>query len=111
MSHTPLGYRIENGKAVIDNKAAEQIKTSLSILSIGHPLATAAKKAGIKSFHASIGRMLRNARYLVMNITRQLLTRIRLRQPKRSVLSGLRNLAASVNQKKKLQWASPLPST
>lgn len=30
----------------------------------GDSLATAAKKAGIKAFHASIGRMLRNTRYL-----------------------------------------------
>ncbi len=30
----------------------------------GDSLATAAKKAGIKSFHAGIGRMLRNTRYL-----------------------------------------------
>jgi hypothetical protein len=64
MSHTPLGYRIENGKAVIDNKAAEQIKTLYQSYLSGNSLATAAKKAGIKSFHASIGRMLRNARYL-----------------------------------------------
>ena len=64
MSHTPLGYRIENGKAVIDNKAAEQIKTLYQSYLSGNSLATAAKKAGIKSFHAGIGRMLRNARYL-----------------------------------------------
>lgn len=26
MGHTPFGYRIEDGKAVVDDKAAEQVK-------------------------------------------------------------------------------------
>jgi len=64
MSHTPFGYRIENGKAVIDKEAAEQIKTLFHSYLSGDSLATAAKKAGIKAFHAGIGRMLRNTRYL-----------------------------------------------
>jgi hypothetical protein len=64
MSHTPLGYRIENGKAVINEQAAEQIKTLYHSYLSGDSLATAAKKSGIKAFHASIGRMLRNTRYL-----------------------------------------------
>jgi hypothetical protein len=64
MSHTPFGYRIENGKAVIDKESAEQIKTLFHSYLSGDSLATAAKKAGIKAFHAGIGRMLRNTRYL-----------------------------------------------
>jgi len=27
MCHTPYGYRIENGKAIIDEEASEQVKT------------------------------------------------------------------------------------
>ena len=64
MSHTPFGYRIENGKAAIDIEAAEQIKTLFDSYLSGDSLATAAKKAGITAFHAGIGRMLRNTRYL-----------------------------------------------
>ena len=64
MSHTPIGYGIKNGKAVIDIEAAEQIKTLFESYLSGDSLATAAKKAGIKAFHAGIGRMLRNTRYL-----------------------------------------------
>jgi hypothetical protein len=64
MSHTPFGYRIENGKAVIDKDAAEQIKELFQSYLSGDSLATAAKKAGIKAFHSGIGRMLRNTRYL-----------------------------------------------
>lgn len=64
MSHTPFGYQIENGKAVIDIEAAEQIKTLFHSYLSGDSLATAAKKASIKSFHAGIGRILRNTCYL-----------------------------------------------
>jgi hypothetical protein len=64
MSHTPFGYRIENGKAVIDSEAAEKVKTLFQFYLSGDSLATAGKKAEIKSYHAGIGRMLRNACYL-----------------------------------------------
>ncbi|MDD4496082.1 MAG: hypothetical protein PHV32_17360 [Eubacteriales bacterium] len=64
MGHTPYGYRIENGKAIIDEQAAEQIKTLFESYLTGDSLATAAKKAAIKSFHAGVGRMLQNKRYL-----------------------------------------------
>ena len=64
MSHTPFGYRIKNGKAVINIEAVEQIKTLFESYLSGDSLATAAKKAGIKAFHAGIGRMLRNTRYI-----------------------------------------------
>ena len=64
MSHTPFGYRIENGKAVIDKEAAEQIKTLFQSYLSGDSLAMAAKKAGIKGYHSGIGRILRNPRHL-----------------------------------------------
>jgi hypothetical protein len=64
MSYTPFGYRIENGKAVIDIEAAEQIKALFHSYLSGDSLATAAKKAGINTYHSGIGRILRNTRYL-----------------------------------------------
>ena len=64
MSHTPYGYRIINGKAVVDKQAAKQIKTLFQSYLSGDSLATAAKKADIKAFHAGISRMLQNKRYL-----------------------------------------------
>ena len=64
MGHTPYGYRIENGKAIIDEQAAEQINTLFQSYLTGDSLATAAKKAAIKSFHAGVGRILQNKRYL-----------------------------------------------
>ena len=64
MGHTPFGYRIENGKAVIDKVAAEQIRILFQSYLSGDSLDTAAKKSSIDSFHAGIGKMLRNAHYL-----------------------------------------------
>lgn len=60
----PFGYRIENGKAVIDEEAAEKIKVLFQSYLSGNSLETAAKKAGIKVSHSGIGRILRNAKYL-----------------------------------------------
>lgn len=64
MGNTPFGYQIENGKAVIDDTAAEQIRTLFGAYLSGGSLDTAAKKAGIEASHASTGRILRNQRYL-----------------------------------------------
>jgi hypothetical protein len=64
MSHTPYGYRIENGNAVLDIVAAEKIKAIFLAYLSGDSLATAAQKAGILTSHAVIGKMLRNQHYL-----------------------------------------------
>lgn len=64
MGHTPYGYRIINGKAIIDENKAERIKTLFQSYLAGDSLATAAKKAEIAAYHAGIGRMLRNKHYL-----------------------------------------------
>lgn len=64
MGHTPYGYRIENGKAVIDELTAEQVKALFQSYLSGDSLATAANKAGILTSHAAIGKMLRNKHYL-----------------------------------------------
>jgi hypothetical protein len=64
MGHTPYGYRIEIGKAVIDELAAEQIRALFRAYVSGDSLATAAQKAGILTSHAAIGKMLRNKHYI-----------------------------------------------
>ncbi len=64
MNHIPYGYRIENGKAFVDEKTAGQVRTLFEAYLSGNSLATAAKKAGITTSHAGIGRMLQNKRYL-----------------------------------------------
>lgn len=64
MTHTPLGYRIENGKAVIDEAAAEHVRMLFASYLSGDSLDTASKKSSIQATHGGIGRMLQNIRYL-----------------------------------------------
>jgi hypothetical protein len=64
MGHATYGYRIENGKAVIDIETAEQIKTLFQSYLSGDSLDTAADKAGIEAYHTGIRNMLGNTRYL-----------------------------------------------
>lgn len=64
MGHTPFGYKIENGSAVVDEAAAGQIRQIFRSYLEGDSLVTAAKKAGVISFHGGISRMLKNKHYL-----------------------------------------------
>jgi len=64
MPHVPYGYTIQNGKAVIDQLQAEQLKTLFNAYLLGLSLKDAAKKAGIDRYHATIANMLTNKRYL-----------------------------------------------
>lgn len=64
MGHTPFGYRIEDGKAVVDDIAAEQVKELFSGYLAGLSLKNAAKKAGIDCYHTTAGKMLQNPQYL-----------------------------------------------
>ena len=64
MGHMPYGYRIENGKAAVDDIAAEQVKELFSGYLAGLSLKDAAKKAGIDCYHATASKMLQNKHYL-----------------------------------------------
>ena len=64
MGHTPYGYRIEKGKAVIDESAAEQIRMLYKNYLSGLSLINAAKFAGLNLQHSSAKRMMRNKHYL-----------------------------------------------
>lgn len=64
MGHTPFGYRIENGVAVVEKKAAEQVQALYQSYLSGDSLRTVANKVGIDAFHAGIGRILKNHHYL-----------------------------------------------
>lgn len=60
----PYGYRIENGMAVIDEEQAADVRELFSGYISGLALMNAAEKAGLKLYHGSAGRMLRNRKYL-----------------------------------------------
>ena len=65
MGHTPYGYRIEGGRAVIDEEQAEKLRALFDNYLDGMSLIPAAEKAGIIGMqHSSVGRLLRNRHYL-----------------------------------------------
>lgn len=63
MGHTPYGYRIENGKAIIDEVKAKQIRVLYRNYLNGMSLAKAAHEAGIETWHGSAKRLLENRHY------------------------------------------------
>lgn len=60
----PFGYRIENGKAVIDEAAAAQVRDLYKNYLSGLSLTNAAKEAGLDLLHAGAKRMMLNMHYL-----------------------------------------------
>ena len=64
MGHTPFGYRIENGVAVIDEDAAGKLRTLYANYLDGMSLKNAANEAGIETYHASAKRLLMTEHYL-----------------------------------------------
>ena len=64
MGHTPYGYRIENGKAVIDEAAATQVRELYKNYLSGLSLTNAAKEAGLDLLHSGAKRIMRNSHYL-----------------------------------------------
>lgn len=63
MEHIPYGYRIENGKAVIDETAAGRVRQLFENYLSGDSLKKAAENAGITGNHGTIKLMLQNRRY------------------------------------------------
>lgn len=63
-AHIPYGYRIVDGKAVVDEFQAEQVRTFFKEYISGKALKAAAEEVGLKIFHGSAERMLRNIHYL-----------------------------------------------
>ena len=64
MGHTPYGYRIENGIAVIDAEAAERLRRLYINYLSGMSLKKAGICAGIDACHASIKRLLMTQHYV-----------------------------------------------
>ena len=64
MAHIPYGYRIVNGKAVVDEEQADAVRKLFDGYIAGLGLKPAAENAGLDIFHGSAGRTLRNKHYL-----------------------------------------------
>ena len=57
MSHVPFGYKIENGKAKIDEVTSAQVRKIFQFYLEGDSLLTIAKKTGAKASHPGIGKI------------------------------------------------------
>ena len=64
MGHTPYGYRIENGIAVIDEEAAGKLRKLYENYLSGLSLKDAAAKAGIDTYHGTAKRLLKTQHYI-----------------------------------------------
>ncbi|SHH59585.1 recombinase [Clostridium grantii] len=64
MAHIPYGYKIIDGKAVVDKEEAENIREFYKGYISGLALKVAAENAGLKLSHSSAGMMLRKRYYL-----------------------------------------------
>ena len=63
MGHTPYGYRIENGAAVINDQEAECVRRIFDNYISGMSLREAAKAAGHPLVHSTVKRMLTKKYY------------------------------------------------
>ncbi len=73
MGHTPLGYIIENGAAIIDEQAATKVKNIYSEYLSGLSLRDIAKKFKLNTSHAGIKKILLNTKYLGDNFYPQII--------------------------------------
>ena len=62
--HIPFGYRIENGRAVINEKEAGQIREIYSGYLSGLSYINTAKEVGLDMGHTSVKNLLQHKRYL-----------------------------------------------
>lgn len=72
--HTPLGYRIKNGRAEICESEVRLIKEIYSGYLSGLGYMESARRAGLKMNHGCVKRLMRNRHYLGMTHILPLLT-------------------------------------
>ena len=60
----PYGYRLENGKAVIVEKEANQIREMCAAYLSGLSFVEAANQVGLQMYHGTVRNLLKNKRYL-----------------------------------------------
>jgi hypothetical protein len=64
MKHTPYGYRIENGKALVNEEEAETIRRIVKNYLAGMSLTEAASTEGLSRSHRWVKMLLLNRKYL-----------------------------------------------
>ncbi|MDO5714926.1 MAG: recombinase [Tissierellia bacterium] len=64
MTHIPYGYKIENGKYIIDEEKAKDVRVLFQNYMEDKVLIKAIKNTGIRKNHSTIKRMLSNKKYV-----------------------------------------------
>ena len=64
MKHTPYGYMIVDGKAVVDPEKAENLKRIIDAYLSGMSFTAAAMTVGITMSHCGVKHLIQNPRYL-----------------------------------------------
>ena len=75
MQHTPYGYEIVDGKAVVDEEKASQIRKICENYLGGMSFISAAQDVGLTMSHCGVKRMIQNERYLGDNFYPPILTK------------------------------------
>ena len=75
MRHTPYGYDIVDGKAVVNEEKAEQIRKICENYLGGMSFMAAAEYVGLSMSHCGVKRMIQNERYLGDEFYPAILTR------------------------------------
>lgn len=103
MGHTPLGYRIENGIAVIDEEAADKVRQLYKNYLGGLSLTNAAKEAGINALHAGSKRISKTSIISVMTFIQPSSIRKPLLLQVEKSGTGQPNLVVTTDSKKHLR--------
>lgn len=61
---TPYGYRLENGKAVIQEEEADRLREMSRLYLSGLSFVEAANRVGLKMYHGTVRNLLKNKKYL-----------------------------------------------
>ena len=61
---TPYGYRLENGKAVIQAEEADRLREMSRLYLSGLSFTEAANRVGLTKRHGAVGKLFRNRKYL-----------------------------------------------
>ena len=64
MKHIPYGYDIADGKVVVDEEKAKNLKKIVDAYLAGMSFVAAAETVGLRKSHGEVKRMLQNPRYL-----------------------------------------------
>lgn len=64
MKHTPYGYTIVDGKAVVNEKEAKTLQKICDNYILGMSFVASARSAGLKMQHSGVKRLMLNRRYL-----------------------------------------------